>query len=381
LSKKKKEKKQGRGGTIFMFVSYLAIGGVCGMFMTNWLDRTGAELSDFLPLLIVFLLGVYAGMFLQIVIHEAGHLVFGLLTGYKFCSFRIGSFMIVRRDGKLHFCRFTLAGTGGQCLMCPPELKNGTMPVVLYNLGGSIMNILAAALFFALYAITRDVGVICIFFAACGVIGVGFAITNGVPLRLGVVNNDGHNAISLRKDKAATRALWIQLKVNERQTEGDRLRDMPEEWFAMPEDNLDNSLISAVAVLHCNRLMDQHRFSEAEETMLRLIREVKGLSGIYKGLLNCDIITCCLLTGRVPAFDEIMVKEQIAIMKAMKNYPAILRTNYLTALLHRNDPAAAEKAKAALLKLKKSYPNPGELEGEFEFVAMGEAVKNGEDIL
>lgn len=381
MSKNKKEKKQGRGGTIFMFASYLVIGGVCGVFMTRWLDRTGAELSDMLPLFIVFLLGVYAGMFLQIVIHEAGHLVFGLLTGYKFCSFRIGSFMLVRRDGKLHFCRFTLAGTGGQCLMSPPELTDGKIPVVLYNLGGSIMNLIAAALFFLLYYLTRDAGVICIFFAACGVIGVGFAITNGVPLRLGVVNNDGHNAISLGKDKAATRALWIQLKVNERQTEGDRLRDMPEEWFTIPEEGLDNSLIAAVAVLHCNRLMDEHRFNEAEETMLRLIREVKSLSGIYNGLLNCDIIACCLLTGRVPAFDEIMVKEQIAIMKAMKNYPAVLRTNYLTALLHNNDPAAAEKAKAALLKLQKSYPNPGELEGELELVAMGEALKKEDDIL
>ena len=39
--------------------------------------------------------------FLQTVIHEAGHLVFGLLSGYQYCSFRIGSFMWIKQDGKI----------------------------------------------------------------------------------------------------------------------------------------------------------------------------------------------------------------------------------------------------------------------------------------
>ena len=29
---------------------------------------------------------LYGAILIQIVIHEAGHLVFGLLTGYRFCS-------------------------------------------------------------------------------------------------------------------------------------------------------------------------------------------------------------------------------------------------------------------------------------------------------
>jgi len=48
-----------------------------------------------------FLLSRFLGaVFFHIILHEAGHLVGGLLSGYKFISFRVGSFALVRRDGK-----------------------------------------------------------------------------------------------------------------------------------------------------------------------------------------------------------------------------------------------------------------------------------------
>ncbi len=72
------------------------------------------------------------------------HLIFGLLTGYRFSSFRIFNLMLVKESGRLRIRRLSIAGTGGQCLMCLPDLVNGTMPFILYNFGGAIMNILAA---------------------------------------------------------------------------------------------------------------------------------------------------------------------------------------------------------------------------------------------
>jgi hypothetical protein len=46
--------------------------------------------------------------------------------------------------------------------------------------------------------------------------------------------------------------------VNEKITSGVRLKDMPEEWFTQPDDeDLRNPIIAAVAVLGCNRLVDE----------------------------------------------------------------------------------------------------------------------------
>ena len=79
---------------------------------------------------------LFAAIPFSIVMHELGHLIGGLLTGYRLVSFRIFSFMLVKIDGKWQHRRSSVPGTGGQCLMAPPRIKNGDYPLALYNLGG-----------------------------------------------------------------------------------------------------------------------------------------------------------------------------------------------------------------------------------------------------
>lgn len=55
---------------------------------------------------------------------------------------------------------------------------------------------------------------------------------------MGSVNNDGRNALELSRSEEATRAFWIQMKVNEQIAKGLRLKDMPDEWFKVPSDEL-----------------------------------------------------------------------------------------------------------------------------------------------
>lgn len=104
----------------------------------------------------VLFIGMYLGIFLQLTIHEAGHLVFGLKSGYRFSSFRIGSFMWLKENDKIVSRKLRLAGTGGQCLMVPPQMQDGKIPVILYNLGGSIMNLVASAVFLIIYLLIPE---------------------------------------------------------------------------------------------------------------------------------------------------------------------------------------------------------------------------------
>ena len=81
-------------------------------WLTAWqLDRAG------LPgwqMVLLLLIAVYLGLLVHIVLHEGGHLAAGLATGYSFVSFRIGSIMLQKKEGRLRVCRYQLAGTGGQ---------------------------------------------------------------------------------------------------------------------------------------------------------------------------------------------------------------------------------------------------------------------------
>ena len=135
---KDKNKKKSSGQTLTLLIA-IATGAALGIL--------SMRMPDDLPYVLILLIYMYAAIFVHVIIHEAGHLVFGLLSGYSFTSFRIFSFMWIKENGKLRLKRLSLAGTAGQCLMTPPELVDGKMPVVLYNLGGSIMNLLTGGIF------------------------------------------------------------------------------------------------------------------------------------------------------------------------------------------------------------------------------------------
>ena len=162
---------------------------------------------DSLPKLLFLLGALYVAMVFHVIIHEAGHLVFGLLTGYKFCSFRIFSFMWLQEEGKLKLKRHSLAGTGGQCLMAPPDMTEGSFPVFWYNMGGSILNLLTSALLLLGFLLAQNIPNLAHLLLIFSVLGFLLGILNGVPLRMGAVDNDGYNAIALVKNPLALEAL------------------------------------------------------------------------------------------------------------------------------------------------------------------------------
>ena len=319
--------------------------------------------ESFFGSLLFGLLWICGSFALQILLHETGHLIGGLLTGYKFCSFRIGSLQWQKENGALRFRRLKLAGTGGQCLMTPPEPVDGKIPVMLYNLAGPLMNLLAGALALCGYILRGGSGAASPALFIFALAGFYLALTNGIPLRLAAIDNDGRNAFSLRNDPEAMRAFYLQMAINSRQTNSER--------FTMPEDGaMQNALVAAVGVYCCNRLMDEHRFAEADEAMARLLAGGANLVGLYRALLVCDRLYLELLgeSRRGTA----LTKPQRRILRQMKNYPSVLRTEYAAALLRDGDAARAAKLRRRFESIAKTYPYQGEIEQERSLLALAD---------
>lgn len=373
----KKEKKKFSWQKLLAVVFPLLLGAACGVviavFLLPELDE-GMSFGEYLFQFALLLAGMYLVMFLHIIVHEAGHLVFGLLTGYRFSSFRIGSFMLVKERGQLRFKRMSLAGTGGQCLLCPPELQDGKIPYVLYNLGGSLLNLVLSLLCFLLYLLWRGVPYLSPLLLMSTVIGVFFALSNGIPLRMNGVDNDGRNALSLGKDAEALRAFWVQMKINEQTASGLRLRDMTEEWFALPaEKGMQNGITSALAVFRCNRLMDEQRFDEADALMAEILDGENAVLGLYKNMLRCDRIYCELIgENRAEVLNGLLTREQGKFMKAMKRFPSVLRTQYAYALLAEQNEKKAGKYKALFEKAACRHPYQADIESERELIKIAE---------
>ena len=361
MTQKKKNTKKS-GGMALSFLLSMLFGAAVALAVMRVLDTLG---DGWLPFAAVLAL-MAASAWLQILLHEAGHLVCGLLSGYRFLSFRIGSFVLQRDPDGFRLKRFTLAGTGGQCLMVPPKMHDGTIPFVLYNLGGVLMNLAAAALCGVLALFFN--GYVSAFLWMMMVLGAEFAVLNGIPLRL-QLPNDGRNVCSMRRNPQAVYAFWLQLEVNARLAHGERLREMPAEWFVLPQDtDAENDLVAGIAVLAENRLMDMQDVQRAREAAQHLA-DSAALPDVQRALLRADMVFLDVLEqGSAADILPLAEKTTRAVLRKMRDYPAVLRTRYAVALLHDHDVGSADAIRQRLCKIAHRYPSSAEIESEREWM-------------
>ena len=365
-------KKTSRLPQLLYFLFFMLTGIACG-YLSNDISENYRLVSGTLaPLLsmISIILLAFLALLIQTILHEAGHLLFGLLSGYHFLSFRVFSFLWMKENGKIRLKRLSLAGTDGQCLMGPPEMTEDDFPVILYNLGGSFLNMISALIFGGLALLCRPLILLSDFLLLLAWLGLGLGLLNGIPMRLNTVDNDGFNARSLVRSTEARRAFWVQLSVSEQTARGVRLRDMPEDWFAPPDDAaLENSMMAATSVFTANRLMDQHRFEEADRLMAHLMEAGSGFAGIYRNLMIYDRLYCELLgEARGNVLQDLLSPAQQKFMKQMKNFPSVLRTEYAYALLAEKNGEKAAQLLAQFEKCARTYPYATDIQSERELM-------------
>ena len=361
--------------TVLAMLAFCALGAACGFLLVTSLFSGKLNIIE----IILSVVGMICLLYLSLIIHEGGHLVFGLLSGYRFSSFRIGSLMWIKQDGKIKLRRLSIAGTGGQCLMTPPEAREGKIPVILYNLGGVIANIAFAVILATAYYFTQQVQALSLVLLVGAVISFILALTNGLPFNLEGVANDGMNALHLSKNPDAAIAFRNQLLMNAAQAKGLRLRDMPDEWFSLPDNaDMQNVHCASIAVFSASRTLDKLDALAAEAEVKALLDSNYNIIGLHRNLLKCDLVFSRLVNhGREAEISSILTLEQLKFMKSMKNFPSILRTEYAIALIRDNDPQKAEIIMAEFDKMAKKYPYPSDIESDRELCALAlETYKN-----
>ena len=142
--------------TILKLIGGLLVGGLIGMLIgglivvlftdTTWNEYIqkyySIDISEGLAVFLVAIGSLFVSLAIIVPIHELGHLVCGLLSGYKFVSFRIFNFTLLKENGKFKIKKFAIAGTGGQCILTPPDLPLEKIPIGWYNIGGVVANII-----------------------------------------------------------------------------------------------------------------------------------------------------------------------------------------------------------------------------------------------
>ena len=299
--------------TLLKLAGSLFIGLIIGMFIAVTI---GALIEGESPLQVIkslfdkeslpkmisilwMLLGLLIAYILHIAIHEGGHLVAGLMTGYRFVSYRFMNWTVIRKDGRLQWRNFELAGTGGQCLMAPPDKPIEQIDTRWYNAGGVLANILlvviAAVLLFALDLPTWANE----FLSIMIVIGILVALTNGIPMKLGGVANDGRNLLQMEKDLPAKQSFCNILEINARSQEGQTYGEMPERLFELPQPfDWKNAMHVGSALSLSTWLMAQHRWEDTYQLLTEALDNKDDIMALYQMELENMMTQVCIAMGR-----------------------------------------------------------------------------------
>ena len=276
------------------------------------------------------------------------------------------------RERGLEFKRYKLAGTGGQCLMTPPEGRGEDTPVLLYNLGGVIFNLILSLVCLYFYFAHPDVVILSCTLLLTGVLSAFTLFTNGIPMYIGGIANDGMNALSLRKDKSAKTAFLNQLRMNRAQICGQKLSDMPDEWFAIPDGaDRQNTAYSSIAVFRVNRSFESLDTLKSEKEIKDLLNSDWNIIGLYRNLLNCDLAYCRLVNyGSSADVGLVNTPEMVTFRKTMKKFMSVIRTEYALSLIHDGNTAEAEKKLALFETAAKTSPYIADINVERELIAL-----------
>lgn len=374
MKEQKKKKKLQWGELLIILFFILNFISICILAVSYHLSGilSPLEIVLIIPFTIAFFIPlIYLAIKIQAIIHEGGHLICGLISGYRFASFRISSYMFVKKDHKIKLKRFSLMGTSGQCLMIPPEPYQENIPYLLYNLGGSLANLIFSGLLAVLYINFEFPFIIRLILSLSIYAGILLALFNAIPLRFKLIDNDGQNALTLKKSKVARRCFWIQLKINGLITDGVRLRDMPDEWFVLPEqEQMDYGLCASIGVFACIRAIDAFDFETAKRIGHDLLNNASGLLGIHRHMITAEMIFCDLISGASEeTINQMFTKEFKKFLKTAQILLSISRMIYAYELLLYNDKTMADLQLAIFEKTAKTYPHQCEIDGERELIA------------
>lgn len=364
------KKKKLNFGVVIFVVMFIA----CGWFAAEAMGSLtkNVEEGQKVP---AYIVGIYAMLMFLLscilipVIHEAGHLVMGLLTGYEFVSFRVGSFTLVNENGKLVRKKFNVAGTGGQCLMTHKEVEHPEdIPFFWYHFGGVFFNFITVFICFTVAIIINNPFVKAgLYILAIASLAIG--LLNIVPTDAGGVQNDGYNIRSLKKSPIARIVLYKTLLINAKQYMGTRLENISDKLINFSEEEKSSEFGCVPRIFEANVLMNRLHFEEAEKAYDELSKDDKVM-GVYRNECKCEKLFCMIMNGKSKDEIDKIYDKQLKQYINLTGKTYVMRKRLMYAyykMVEQNDSKAMKEYEAAK-KMADTYPAKGEYDSEMELL-------------
>lgn len=319
--------------------------------------------AGFALAIVLALVWTLLSLAINLIAHEGGHLLAGLLTGYRFVSFRIGSFTLIRQDGHYVWKKFQLAGTGGQCLMSPPNKPIDDIDTRLYNAGGALVNLLLA--------LAAGIPLLCM--GTKGWVGGGLlmfflialvmALGNGIPMKMSGIANDGYNLLHLEHNRLNKQCFVKLLRINALTQCGTPIEQLPDDLFTFEAPlSWKESIQASALLLVVNRLEASHDFEQAHDLLCDAQAQSEHMLPLLATEVELELAFVCLVTGRNDEARRLLTEKNVKYMNQYRRTQSDKqRQAFAVALLLDGDRTGAQTLLQELLDNREKYVQQGQV--------------------
>jgi hypothetical protein len=203
---------------------------------------------------------------IQIIFHELGQCMFGLLTGWKLIYLQIWK-IVFYHDRKTDQYKFkTVSCMGFQCIMNPNSIDYSS---TMYSLGGLFSNFIlstigmlaAVKMYYSTFPF--------LFFLSFTLSGIALLITNGIPKVNNLCNDMA--CFLLTKDSEVTRRSHnTQLVIASELSQGKTYAMMKEKLFQQDKNTEINEVTAYSLILNYYYHLDRDEFQSAHKELTKV---------------------------------------------------------------------------------------------------------------
>ncbi len=237
-------------------------------------------------LFLCFIAGYYIAP-LHLIVHELGHLLFGLTAGMKFQSIFV-HWLGFYRTGR--HVRFSLKGfSSGATQMFPKNAAHVKEKVLWFTVGGSVMNLVYGAVFLVLFfTVTQSPALL--FFELFAPLNLSEALIALYPAELPAGKTDGKVALEIGRNTADADVMLRVFRAQGILAQGS-FSDIPRELlFDAPVVREDNTAFLALLQLRYQYLIWHGDTEQAWQVLERLQNLLDYLPPEAKSEILCDCI-------------------------------------------------------------------------------------------
>lgn len=299
------EKKKRNWKQVFLWILLFIVSGIIGIGGME-LIATYMPNFSFIDIILGFLVFILS-IPLHIVLHEAGHLIGGLLSGYQFIMFRLFHTVWIKTNEGISRRKQVVQGLLGQALMAPPENEENP-PFLLYHSSGLIVNLATALLMFYAGWVISNPSVAFLLFLSGGVAFFLF-ITNIIPMK----GNDGYNIVQHYKRPETLAETTNILHLYGGMVRGESFVNLQRYITLDSPKSFENPNTVTFYTAQAAAAFEQYDFNEACKIYQDLWRNRTQLMDLHKPEIYFNYLFCLFLTE--PAHEDILKIKETTIYK------------------------------------------------------------------